>query len=167
MSGKVVIAGKLMQWQVSDLHVGISIDAPTVEGDFAPPGRRVRVMVEAIESEPRCPCCGGEIAFDVILATAFGQESRYNARCLKCGAHGEGETKQAALDALAEWLGACPRCGGKAEYKSDWYMMPWQDRKIHYWYWAVCTDKECGVRSSQCDTKRAVAAWWNKREGRK
>ena len=172
MSGKVVIAGKLMQWQVSDLHVGISIDAPTVEGDFAPlSGRRVRVMVElAPEPEPRCPFCGGKVRQDTRVCEGESHWASWDvkciARCCQCDAYGEGPTHQAALDDLAEWLDVCPRCGGRAEYKSDWYLRPDKDGRC-YWHWVVCTNKKCCIRSPLCDTKLAVAQWWYKREGRK
>lgn len=109
--------------------------------------------------EPRCPFCGGEIEetpfyhFDGDRMYAVSQ----TAKCLQCGAHGEGKTRQAALDALAEWLKPCPRCGGKAEYKGG-----------HVWgndvWYVKCSSEDCGIESTRVfSTKPAAAQWWNKR----
>jgi len=214
---KVVIEGMLSSWRYGPEFVGISINGQTVEGDWATvSGRRVRVTVELApepESEPesRCPHCGGRAIFDTRVCTgkspydawevtyiakcrgcgAYGEGethqaaldalkawqptpkcpfcggdvwdiwvSRENVKrvgvaCSKCDAHGEGPTRQAALDALAEWLDVCPRCGGRAEYGGE--------RR----YFIECTNPECVLSSPLFDTKRAAAQWWDKREGRK
>jgi hypothetical protein len=135
-------------------------------------GRRVRVTVELApepEPEPRCPFCGGKVRQDTRVCEGESHWASWDvkciARCCQCDAYGEGPTHQAALDDLAEWLDVCPRCGGKAEYKNDWYMIPGEEGRIRYWHWAICTDKKCGVRSPQCDSKPEVAQWWYKRRG--
>lgn len=165
MSDKVVIEGVLCSWQSSDLHVGISINGPSLQGDWTPlSGQRVRVTVDLVpEPEPRCPFCGGEVT----TALLWCGSKTWLVNCCECDAKAEAPTKEAALDALAEWLDVCPRCGGRAEYKNDWYMIPGEEGRIRYWHWAICTDKKCGIRSLQCDSKAAAAQWWNKREGRK
>jgi hypothetical protein len=119
--------------------------------------------------EPRCPFCGGKVRQDTRVCEGESHWASWDvkciARCCQCDAYGEGPTHQAALDDLAEWLDVCPRCGGKAEYKNDWYMIPGEEGRIRYWHWAICTDKKCGVRSPQCDSKPEVAQWWYKRRG--
>lgn len=164
MSDKVIIAGKLCGWQVSDLHVGISIDAPMIEGDWAAlSGRRVRVTVEVVEPdpEPRCPFCGGRIKIEDESEIGIDYKiTGFSAVCQECPALGYGPTRQAALDALAEWLKPCPRCGGKAEYLNN------GREGVDLRYWVICRNDECSVHSFQFTTKPAAAQWWNKREGR-
>ena len=149
MSDKVVFEGLLSSWQSSPLHVGISVNDPMLEGDFAPlSGRRVRVTVEAIAPEPRCPHCGGKVYITQVLGN--DQLLRYMAGC-NCGAHGEGPTRQAALDALAEYLAPCPRCGGKAEYVQ--FMSVGR----------ILAKCACGLQSPVFTDKPKTAQWWNKR----
>jgi hypothetical protein len=212
---KVIFEGVLSSWQSSPLHVGISVNDPALEGDFAAlSGRRVRVTVEAIEPEvgdrlagckckecggplsvrdyteghtyikypyvvwckhcnrargsyaesadaaidaylaaqkvePRCPHCGGKVYITQVLGN--DQLLRYMAGC-NCGAHGEGPTRQAALDALAEYLAPCPRCGGKAEYVQ--FMSVGR----------ILAKCACGLQSPVFTDKPKTAQWWNKRE---
>jgi len=105
--------------------------------------------------EPRCPHCGGALDWSALMSCPMQHE----ARCRDCSALGWGKTKEAALDALAEWLKPCPRCGGKAEYKGG-----------HVWgndvWYVKCSSEDCGIESTRVfSTKPAAAQWWNKREG--
>jgi hypothetical protein len=240
MGDKVVVEGKLSNWQSSPLHVGISVNDPTVEGDWAAlSGRQVRVTVEVVEPEstegqeqldrlkeqrcchcghqrlgitisgatldespayavyckechrtladykpspkeavdwyfyvyrpepePRCPFCGGKIKVEDESEVGIDYKiTGFSAVCQECPALGCGPTRQAALDALAEWLAPCPRCGGKAEYRCDWYLKPYKYSEKCYSYWVVCANRGCGIRSPRCDSKPAAAQWWNEREG--
>lgn len=116
-------------------------------------GRRVRVFIAALpEPEPRCPFCGGVIA----LAHFDDKQPSHLALC-KCGAHGSGATREAALIALAEWLRSCPRCMGEAEYVQA------EDRG-----WLVrCKSPLCkiGLMGPSFAAKSSAALWWNKRQG--
>ncbi len=152
---KVIIEGKLCGWQVSDLHVGISIDAPMIEGDWAAlSGRRVRVTVEAVEPEPRCPHCGGVLDWSALMSCPMQHE----ARCRDCSALGWGKTKEAALDALAEWLAPCSRCGGKARI--------YQTGRQPLMFGVECSNPLCQLRLPSNQINAAAAAlWWNEREG--
>jgi DnaJ-class molecular chaperone len=80
---------------------------------------------------------------------------QHEARCRDCSALGWGKTKEAALDALAEWLDVCPRCGGKAKYIGE---------REHF---IECANPECTLTSPLFHTKRDAAAWWNERAARK
>ena len=111
------------------------------------------LAAQKAELEPRCPHCGGKVYITQVLGN--DQLLRYMAGC-NCGAHGEGPTRQAALDALAEWLDKCPRCGGKAAI--------YYPEESFQHFVARC---ECGLESPKFDSERAAAQWWNKREARK
>jgi hypothetical protein len=114
--------------------------------------------LRAWKIEPKCPFCGGKVWF-----TAHTWETVGKGPCkvdCACGAHGEGKTVQAALDALVEYLAPCPRCGKGAGYRGERYMRNGKES----WKWsAMCADIDCGIHSPQYDTKAAAAQWWNKR----
>jgi hypothetical protein len=222
MSDRVIIEGLLSSWQSSPLHVGISVNDPTLEGDFAAfSGRRVRVMVEAVaeladrlagrkckrcggalsvhespfgtyytvlcshcrvfgnpqaatpdaaidaylaaqKPEPRCPHCGGEIqeCHCEYKCVTGKLTDLYEARCWRgCGAHGSGPTRQTALDARAEYLAPCPRCGGKAEYRAQCN----EEGTPNGWWRVRCTNDECKIVSPMFLVKAFAGQWWHKR----
>ncbi len=186
----IELIGKLINWQTSLLHVGLSLDDPTyAEGydDWAAlSGQRVRVTVEVIEAEPtdrlagcKCKECGGPLCVHNHTEHHTYVEYPYAVWCNHCGkpVGPHDTTAAAAIDAYDAYLARlaqpepsprCPHCGGKVRVNGP-FLELWVKYEAFCTNWAECAAHGAGpTREAALDAlaewlKPAAAQWWNKR----